>query len=143
MQQQYTAMESTDRSTLSKRKEKKTSKVRHQQLQQQQTNQLSMVEIQQSGEDEEEEEASLASQSAGIYRKGHLNERAFSYSIRQEHRSRSYSSLANFPASDDLRTNDKKERELIQMVHDLDLSGDDLERSEVPLAMYPHHRQPR
>lgn len=32
----------------------------------------------------------------GIYRKkGHLNERAFSYSIRQEHRSRSYGSLAN------------------------------------------------
>lgn len=31
----------------------------------------------------------------GIYRKkGHLNERAFSYSIRQEHRSRSHSSLA-------------------------------------------------
>lgn len=32
----------------------------------------------------------------GIYKKkGHLNERAFSYSIRQEHRSRSYGSLAN------------------------------------------------
>lgn len=32
----------------------------------------------------------------GIYRKkGHLNERAFSYSIRQEHRSRSHGSLAN------------------------------------------------
>lgn len=28
-------------------------------------------------------------------KKGHLNERAFSYSIRQEHRSRSYGSLAN------------------------------------------------
>jgi hypothetical protein len=44
-----------------------------------------------------------------------------------------------------LRAHDKKERELIQMVHDLDLSGDDLERSEVPLAMYPHHhrQQPR
>ncbi|KAL4712417.1 hypothetical protein ACJJTC_001578 [Scirpophaga incertulas] len=34
--------------------------------------------------------------SGGIYRKkGHLNERAFSYSIRQEHRSRSHGSLAN------------------------------------------------
>lgn len=32
----------------------------------------------------------------GIYRKkGHMNERAFSYSIRQEHRSRSHGSLAN------------------------------------------------
>lgn len=101
------------------------------------------------------EEVSLTSQSAGgggIYRKGHLNERAFSYSIRQEHRSRSYSSLAGlggasaFPSGpEDLRAHDKKERELIQMVHDLDLSGDDLERSEVPLAMYPHHhrQQPR
>ena len=48
--------------------------------------------------------------------------------------------------AEDLRTHDKKERELIQMVHDLDLSGDDLERSQVPLAMYPGHninRQPR
>merc|ERR1719384_2885717 len=32
---------------------------------------------------------------AGIYKKGHINERAFSYSIRNEHRSRSYGSLAN------------------------------------------------
>lgn len=144
MQQQYTAMEGgADASTLSRPSissaKKKTSKKKQQQQ--------SMLEIQTlaSGDDgEEEEEASLAGQSAGIYRKGHLNERAFSYSIRQEHRSRSYSSLTNFPAGgDDLRSPDKKERELIQMVHDLDLSGDDLERSEVPLAMYPHHRQPR
>lgn len=36
------------------------------------------------------------SDGGGIYRKkGHLNERAFSYSIRQEHRSRSHGSLAN------------------------------------------------
>jgi len=146
MQQQYTTMEGgADVSTLSRPSistpKKKTSKKK---LQQQ-----SMLEIQtlpsgDDGEEDEEEEASLAGQSAGIYRKGHLNERAFSYSIRQEHRSRSYSSLTNFPGGgDDLRSPDKKERELIQMVHDLDLSGDDLERSEVPLAMYPHHRQPR
>lgn len=66
----------------------------------------------------------------GIYRKkGHLNERAFSYSIRQEHRSRSYGSLANLKfAGPEV----KKEREIAQMMHDLELSGDDLERSEVP-----------
>lgn len=43
----------------------------------------------------------------GIYRKkGHLNERAFSYSIRQEHRSRSHGSLANlkFAAPPEVRT---------------------------------------
>merc|ERR1711911_148240 len=129
MQQQYTTMEGgADASTLSRPSissaKKKTSKKKQQQLQQQ-----SMLEIQTlaSGDDgeEEEEEASLAGQSAGIYRKGHLNERAFSYSIRQEHRSRSYSSLTNFTGGgDDLRSPDKKERELIQMVHDLDLSGD-------------------
>ena len=98
-------------------------------------------------DDDIDDESSVVSH-AGIYRKGHINERAFSYSIRQEHRSRSYSSLANYAAAD-LREHDKKERELIQMVHDLDLSQDDLERSEVPVAMYPsaqqlhHHRQPR
>lgn len=30
----------------------------------------------------------------------------------------------------------KKEREIMQMVHDLDLSGDEIERSEVPRGMY-------
>lgn len=64
----------------------------------------------------------------GIYKKkGHLNERAFSYSIRQEHRSRS-NSLANLhflnggaeaePGPNGL---DKKDRELAQLVSDLDL----------------------
>ncbi|XP_057651920.1 uncharacterized protein LOC130891295 [Diorhabda carinulata] len=81
----------------------------------------------------------------GIYKKkGHLNERAFSYSIRQEHRSRSYGSLANLkfaspiPNGHDVedREDMKKEREIMQMVQDLDLSGDELERSEVPRGMY-------
>lgn len=30
----------------------------------------------------------------------------------------------------------KKEREIMQMVQDLDLSGDELERSEVPRGVY-------
>ncbi|KAG8192126.1 hypothetical protein JTE90_027773 [Oedothorax gibbosus] len=69
----------------------------------------------------------------GIYKKkGHLNERAFSYSIRQEHRSRS-NSLASlqFFNNDTLnnddnnqersRDEDRKERELAQLVSGLDL----------------------
>lgn len=80
----------------------------------------------------------------GIYkRKGHLNERAFSYSIRQEHRSRSYGSLANLKfAAPPVLPNDvnkeeiKKEREIMQMMQDLELSGDELERSEVPSNIY-------
>ncbi|XP_058060856.1 AT-rich interactive domain-containing protein 1B [Anopheles bellator] len=58
----------------------------------------------------------------GIYRrKGHLNERAFSYSIRQEHRSRSHGSLASLQFSPpDL----KKEREIAQMVAGLELADD-------------------
>lgn len=92
----------------------------------------------------------------GIYRKkGHLNERAFSYSIRQEHRSRSYGSLANLKfASPPMIPNGsmmgskeelKKEREIMQLMQDLDLSGDELERSEVPPTMYqqPAHRKIR
>uniref|UniRef100_A0A336N786 CSON008122 protein n=1 Tax=Culicoides sonorensis TaxID=179676 RepID=A0A336N786_CULSO len=63
----------------------------------------------------------------GIYRrKGHLNERAFSYSIRQEHRSRSHGSLASLQFSP---PDIKKEREIAQMVAALDISdernGDD------------------
>lgn len=89
----------------------------------------------------------------GIYkRKGHLNERAFSYSIRQEHRSRSYGSLANLKFTpppvvpngidhpgvnkEDL----KKEREIMQMMQDLELSGDELERSEVPDGIYQQNK---
>ncbi|ODN00305.1 Translation factor GUF1, mitochondrial [Orchesella cincta] len=91
----------------------------------------------------------------GIYRKkGHLNERAFSYSIRQEHRSRSYGSLANLqfanenggpllkPSGTPPHTAEgmKKEREIIQMIRDLDLSADDIERSQVPIDMYPSRK---
>ncbi|XP_054709907.1 rho GTPase-activating protein 17-like [Uloborus diversus] len=70
----------------------------------------------------------------GIYKKkGHLNERAFSYSIRQEHRSRSNSlaSLQFFANNDSLdnggdgqersRDEDRKERELAQLVSGLEL----------------------
>lgn len=86
--------------------------------------------------------------STGIYRrKGHMNERAFSYSIRQEHRSRSYGSLANlkFAAPPMVPVNGnggggidgvapnkvdiKKEREIMQMMQDLELSGDELDRA--------------
>ena len=139
MQQQYATMEAHDVSTLSRPlKDNPSKKSKSKKKNKKEAPDHALMQ----DDADLEEETSLAGQSAGIYRKGHLNERAFSYSIRQEHRSRSYSSLANFQA-EDLRGRDKKERELIQMVHDLDLSGDDLERSEVPLAMYPHHRQPR
>jgi hypothetical protein len=58
----------------------------------------------------------------GIYRrKGHLNERAFSYSIRQEHRSRSHGSLASLSFNP---PDMKKEREIIQMVSALDVNDD-------------------
>uniref|UniRef100_U5ECV7 Putative apoptotic process n=1 Tax=Corethrella appendiculata TaxID=1370023 RepID=U5ECV7_9DIPT len=66
----------------------------------------------------------------GIYRrKGHLNERAFSYSIRQEHRSRSHGSLASLQFNP---PDMKKEREIAQMVAGLELNDDStLRRREV------------
>ena len=153
MQQHYTTLvaqpKASNQTTLTKLKKK--DKMKKKMMQQQQPQPIIQMDASViDGMSLHGEEVSLTSQpGGGIYRKGHLNERAFSYSIRQEHRSRSYSSLAGlggaaaFPSGpEDLRAHDKKERELIQMVHDLDLSGDDLERSEVPLAMYPqHHRQ--
>lgn len=58
----------------------------------------------------------------GIYRrKGHLNERAFSYSIRQEHRSRSHGSLASLQFNP---PDVKKEREIAQMMAGLELNDD-------------------
>ncbi|VVC35735.1 PTB/PI domain,PH domain-like [Cinara cedri] len=92
----------------------------------------------------------------GIYRrKGHLNERAFSYSIRQEHRSRSYGSLANLKfaappivpngVSDGVpnKVDIKKEREIMQMMQDLELSGDELDRADqVVHQKQMHHQRP-
>lgn len=98
----------------------------------------------------------------GIYRrKGHMNERAFSYSIRQEHRSRSYGSLANlkFAAPPIVPVNGgpdgpqaankvdiKKEREIMQMMQDLELSGDEPDRAahhQKHNALQQHHQHQR
>lgn len=93
--------------------------------------------------------------STGIYRrKGHLNERAFSYSIRQEHRSRSYGSLANlkFAAPPTVpngmdggpnKVDIKKEREIMQMMQDLELSGDELDRADQVVHQKQMHHQQR
>ena len=66
----------------------------------------------------------------GIYRrKGHLNERAFSYSIRAEHRSRSHGSLASLGFAGQQNggppglppKEEKKDREIAQMVAGISL----------------------
>jgi len=83
----------------------------------------------------------------GIYKKEHINERAFAHSMRQEHRSRSYGSLANLefePAGEPEPHPDyKKDREIMQMMEDLQLDEDRLERREVPPDFYPPPRNYR
>jgi len=64
-------------------------------------------------------------------RRGHMNEKAFAQSIRAEQRARSFSSLAGVGVD-----MNNKDREIMQMVHDLDLSGDEIERAEPPHAAY-------
>lgn len=84
----------------------------------------------------------------GIYRrKGHLNERAFSYSIRAEHRSRSHGSLASLGFSaqngNALPKEEKKDREIAQLVAGLNLD-DSPERAQPPANPrngYSHHQQ--
>lgn len=83
----------------------------------------------------------------GIYRrKGHLNERAFSYSIRAEHRSRSHGSLASLGFSaqngNALPKEEKKDREIAQLVAGLNLN-DGPERTQASNSRggYPHHHQ--
>lgn len=86
----------------------------------------------------------------GIYRrKGHLNERAFSYSIRAEHRSRSHGSLAslgfNAPNGMSLPKEEKKDREIAQMVAGLSLdhSPERMQtHSRHPNSHYHHQPQP-
>ena len=95
----------------------------------------------------------------GVYKKGQANDRAFSYSIRNEQRSRSYGSLANMqfgpngealpplpPGAEMIQNGHhpegKKERELMQMMGDLDLTEELIERSEVPPGLYPPGQPP-
>lgn len=84
----------------------------------------------------------------GIYRrKGHLNERAFSYSIRAEHRSRSHGSLASLGFSPQngtaaLPKEEKKDREIAQMVAGLNLD-DNHERGPYNRANHPPQPLPR
>merc|ERR1712051_859415 len=109
---------------------------------------------------------------AGIYKKGHINERAFSYSIRNEHRSRSYGSLAEYgpdgeplppqhvngggrdggsgPEDEDPEMedpNDPNKKEFLHnMMSELELGDDTIERREVPPGFYPpptHANGPR
>ncbi|KAA0201900.1 hypothetical protein HAZT_HAZT004903 [Hyalella azteca] len=65
-------------------------------------------------------------------RRGHMNEKAFAQSIRAEQRARSYTSLAGL-GTDSMNN---KDREILQMVHDLDLSGDEIERAEPRPGVY-------
>ena len=75
-------------------------------------------------------------------KKGNINERAFGYSIRNEQRSRSYGSLsgpgngveggAGGSGLDEPDNNNLK-----QMMSDLELGEDHIERSEVPPGLYP------
>ena len=87
---------------------------------------------------------------AGIYKKGHINERAFSYSIRNEQRSRSYGSLANANSGaegdgggepgDSHRGSPGGRNgnggDFVQQMSDMELIDDHIERSEVPHGMY-------
>ncbi|KAK9876324.1 hypothetical protein WA026_012624 [Henosepilachna vigintioctopunctata] len=135
LMQQYATMESQNGGLKTKKREKSLEK---QKLNKKMTQSMNGLDDPNLGEE--------SPFNTGIYRKkGHLNERAFSYSIRQEHRSRSYGSLANLKFATPIpnnvhdvedREDVKKEREIMQMVHDLDLSGDEIERSEVPRGMY-------
>lgn len=65
-------------------------------------------------------------------RRGHMNEKAFAHSIRAEQRARSYTSLVGL-GTDSVNI---KDREILQMVHDLDLSGDEIERVEPRPGVY-------
>ena len=89
---------------------------------------------------------------AGIYKRGHINERAFSYSIRNEQRSRSYGSLANMPMgpngepivmpNGEVMVNGGGEEKMAHMMSELELGEDQIERSEVPPGLYPHGGYP-
>ena len=88
---------------------------------------------------------------AGIYKKGHINERAFSYSIRNEHRSRSYGSLSNMQfgpngeplppteggSGDEMGPPPANKQEFLHMMSELELGDDTIERREVPPGLYP------
>ena len=67
--------------------------------------------------------------------------------MRNEHRSRSYGSLANleFEPNGEAEPGfeQKKDREIMQMMEDLHMAEDHIERSEVPPDFYPPPRNYR
>jgi hypothetical protein len=78
---------------------------------------------------------------AGIYKKGHINERAFSYSIRNEQRSRSFGSLANANSGADGEGEPEgnggpENGDFVQLMSDMELAEDQIERREVPPGLY-------
>jgi hypothetical protein len=98
---------------------------------------------------------------AGIYKKGHINERAFAHSMKNEHRSRSYGSLANLqfdPAGEELggldgspemlngrRGKEHEMQHMIGQMDGMDLDDDQIVRREVPAGFFPpaaRHRGP-
>merc|ERR1719242_1519630 len=85
-------------------------------------------------------------------REGHINERAFAHSMKNEHRSRSFGSLANLQfdpngevldgmeGSPEMMNGRKKEHEMHQMIGQMDgmdLDDDQIERREVPAGFVP------
>lgn len=83
----------------------------------------------------------------GIYKREHINERAFAHSMRNEHRSRSYGSLANLefePAGEpEPGAGFDQSKEILQIMDDLHLDEDQIERREVPSNFYPPPRNHR
>jgi len=115
----------------------------------------------QNGKNQQSSDSNAEDSEFSVYKNGQVNERAFSYSIRNEQRSRSYGSLANMqfgpngealpplpPGAEMIGQNGhhlpegKKERELMQMMGDLDLTEEIIERSEVPPGLYPPGHPP-
>ena len=111
----------------------------------------------QNGKHHQSSDSNAEDSEFGVYKKGHAPN-GFSYSIRNEQRSRSYGSLANMqfgpngealpplpPGAENGHHHlpeGKKERELMQMMGDLDLTEEAIERSEVPPGLYPPGQPP-
>ncbi len=91
--------------------------------------------------DSNAEDSEYGGNGAGIYKKEHINERAFATSMRNEQRSRSFGSLVDMEPDAESATgydgHPQNKKDILHIMEDLSIDDERIERSEVPPDFFP------
>ncbi len=90
--------------------------------------------------DSNAEDSEYGGNGAGIYKKEHINERAFANSMRNEQRSRSFGSLVDMEPDAESATGydgHQNKKDILHIMEDLSIDDERIVRSEVPPDFFP------